>query len=85
MSSSIGGHPLPVVVSHQCNDGGAGESSVISRIPCEAVSRSFKTVARGAGHGVRMSDIADRYDRLAADFASTIAAVPDDAWDSPSP
>src|ERR671916_324336 len=52
---------------------------------CGAVSRSFKTVARGAGHGVRMSDIADRYDRLAADFASTIAAVPDDAWSSPSP
>jgi uncharacterized protein (TIGR03086 family) len=32
-----------------------------------------------------MSDIADRYDRLSADFAATIAAVPDDAWDAPSP
>jgi uncharacterized protein (TIGR03086 family) len=32
-----------------------------------------------------MSDIADRYDRLAADFASTVAAVPDDAWSAPSP
>jgi uncharacterized protein (TIGR03086 family) len=32
-----------------------------------------------------MSDIADRYDRLAADFASTVAAVPDDRWDAPSP
>ena len=27
-----------------------------------------------------MSDIADRYDRLAADFAATIAAVPADRW-----
>ena len=49
------------------------------------MSRSFKTGARGAGHGVRMSDIADRYDRLADDFASTIAAVLDDAWSSPLP
>ena len=32
-----------------------------------------------------MSDIADRYDRLAADFAATVAAVPDDAWGAPSP
>jgi len=32
-----------------------------------------------------MSDIADRYDRLATDFAATIAAVPADRWGSPSP
>ena len=32
-----------------------------------------------------MSDIADRYDRLAADFAATIDAVPADRWGSPSP
>jgi uncharacterized protein (TIGR03086 family) len=32
-----------------------------------------------------MSDIADRYDRLSAEFASTVAAVPGDAWGSPSP
>ena len=32
-----------------------------------------------------MSDIADRYDRLAADFAATIDAVPPDRWASPSP
>ncbi len=32
-----------------------------------------------------MSDIADRYDRLAADFAATVDAVPADRWASPSP
>jgi uncharacterized protein (TIGR03086 family) len=32
-----------------------------------------------------MSDIADRYDRLAADFATTIDTVPADRWGSPSP
>jgi hypothetical protein len=32
-----------------------------------------------------MTDIAERYDRLAADFASTIDAVPADRWGSPSP
>lgn len=32
-----------------------------------------------------MSDIADRYDRLAADFAETIDAVPADRWAAPSP
>ena len=32
-----------------------------------------------------MTDIADRYDRLAADFAATIDAVPADRWASPSP
>jgi uncharacterized protein (TIGR03086 family) len=32
-----------------------------------------------------MTDIAERYDRLAADFASTIDAVPADRWASPSP
>ena len=32
-----------------------------------------------------MSDIADRYDRLAADFAATVDAVPADRWTSPSP
>jgi uncharacterized protein (TIGR03086 family) len=32
-----------------------------------------------------MSDIADRYDRLAADFAETIAAVPADRWGARSP
>lgn len=29
--------------------------------------------------------VADRYDRLAADFAATIALVPADGWASPSP
>lgn len=32
-----------------------------------------------------MTDIADRYDRLAADFAATVAAVPADRWEAPSP
>lgn len=32
-----------------------------------------------------MSDIADRYARLADRFAATVAAVPPDQWDSPSP
>ncbi|HLT70894.1 MAG TPA: TIGR03086 family metal-binding protein [Acidimicrobiales bacterium] len=32
-----------------------------------------------------MADIAERYDRLAADFAATIAAVPADRWGAPSP
>jgi uncharacterized protein (TIGR03086 family) len=32
-----------------------------------------------------MSDIADRYDRVSADFAATVDAVPADRWDSPSP
>ncbi len=32
-----------------------------------------------------MSEIADRYERLAADFAAAVAAVPDDRWSSPSP
>jgi uncharacterized protein (TIGR03086 family) len=32
-----------------------------------------------------MNDIADRYDRLASDFAATIDAVPADRWASPSP
>jgi len=29
--------------------------------------------------------VADRYERLAADFAATIALVPADGWESPSP
>lgn len=32
-----------------------------------------------------MSDVSDRYTRLAEDFAATIATVPDDRWSSPSP
>lgn len=32
-----------------------------------------------------MTDIADRYDRLAADFGATIDAVPADRWEAPSP
>jgi|RhiMethySRZTD1v2_1073278.scaffolds.fasta_scaffold81291_4 uncharacterized protein (TIGR03086 family) len=32
-----------------------------------------------------MTDIADRYDRLAADFAATLAEVPADRWEAPSP
>ncbi len=32
-----------------------------------------------------MTEISDRYRRLAAAFADTIAAVPDDRWASPSP
>ncbi|HEX5614097.1 MAG TPA: TIGR03086 family metal-binding protein [Acidimicrobiia bacterium] len=32
-----------------------------------------------------MSEIADRYRRLSSEFAGRIAAVPDDAWDNPSP
>lgn len=32
-----------------------------------------------------MTDTADRYRRLAADFADTITAVPADRWASPSP
>jgi uncharacterized protein (TIGR03086 family) len=32
-----------------------------------------------------MSAIADRYRRLADDFAATVAAVPDDRWGAPSP
>ncbi len=32
-----------------------------------------------------METIADRYDRLAGDFAATIAAVPAGRWDAPSP
>src|SRR3712207_2793308 len=32
-----------------------------------------------------MSDTSERYDRLADDFAATIAAVPADRWSAPSP
>jgi uncharacterized protein (TIGR03086 family) len=32
-----------------------------------------------------MTSTADRYDRLAADFAATVEAVPPDRWASPSP
>jgi uncharacterized protein (TIGR03086 family) len=32
-----------------------------------------------------MSEISERYGRLAADFASTVDAVPADRWNSPSP
>jgi len=32
-----------------------------------------------------MTDISERYGRLAADFAATIAAVPADRWGDPSP
>jgi uncharacterized protein (TIGR03086 family) len=32
-----------------------------------------------------MTEIADRYNRLADDFAATIAAVPDDRWGARSP
>lgn len=32
-----------------------------------------------------MSDIADRYRRIAADFTRRVDAVPDDAWDDPAP
>jgi uncharacterized protein (TIGR03086 family) len=32
-----------------------------------------------------MSDTSERYDRLAGDFAATIAAVPADRWSAPSP
>lgn len=32
-----------------------------------------------------MTEIADRYRRLSAEFAARIAAVPDDAWDAPTP
>jgi uncharacterized protein (TIGR03086 family) len=49
------------------------------------MSGSFKTGAVTREDDVPMSDIADRYDRLAADFAATIDAVPADRWGSPSP
>jgi uncharacterized protein (TIGR03086 family) len=32
-----------------------------------------------------MSDVAERYGRLAGEFADAVAAVPDDRWSSPSP
>jgi uncharacterized protein (TIGR03086 family) len=32
-----------------------------------------------------MSDISDRYERVAAQFTGTVAAVPADAWDNPAP
>jgi uncharacterized protein (TIGR03086 family) len=32
-----------------------------------------------------MSDIADRYRRVAGKFTATAEAVPDDAWDNPAP
>ncbi|MGZ6999027.1 MAG: TIGR03086 family metal-binding protein [Acidimicrobiia bacterium] len=32
-----------------------------------------------------MSDVADRYERLGREFAATIAAVPADRWEEPSP
>lgn len=32
-----------------------------------------------------MSEIADRHRRLAANFTATVLAVPDEAWDNPSP
>lgn len=32
-----------------------------------------------------MSEIADRYRRLAGDFAEKVTAVPDDRWSAPSP
>jgi len=32
-----------------------------------------------------MSDTSERYERLSADFAATIAAVPADRWSAPSP
>jgi uncharacterized protein (TIGR03086 family) len=32
-----------------------------------------------------MGEVADRYRRLADEFAATVAAVPDDRWTSPSP
>jgi uncharacterized protein (TIGR03086 family) len=35
--------------------------------------------------GLAMSDIAARYQRLADDFAATVAAVPPQRWASPSP
>lgn len=38
-----------------------------------------------AWHRVGMTDIADRYRRLATQFAGRIAAVPADRWDSPTP
>jgi uncharacterized protein (TIGR03083 family) len=48
------------------------------------VSGSFKTPGTAWGDA-RPINIADRYDRLAADFAATIDAVPADRWASPSP
>jgi uncharacterized protein (TIGR03086 family) len=32
-----------------------------------------------------MADIAARYDRLSAAFVTTVAGVPDDSWDAPTP
>ena len=32
-----------------------------------------------------MTEISDRYGRLASEFAAKVAAVPDDAWENPSP
>jgi uncharacterized protein (TIGR03086 family) len=32
-----------------------------------------------------MSDVAERYERLAGEFADAVAAVPEDRWSSPSP
>jgi uncharacterized protein (TIGR03086 family) len=49
------------------------------------MSGSFKTPGAAREDDVPMSDIADRYDRLADDFAATIDAVPADRWGSPSP
>jgi uncharacterized protein (TIGR03086 family) len=49
------------------------------------MSGSFKTGGVTREDDVPMSDIADRYDRLADDFAATIDAVPVDRWGSPSP
>lgn len=49
------------------------------------MSRSFKTAPAASADARAMRDIADRYDRLAADFAATIAEVPADRWAAPSP
>src|SRR5690606_40505201 len=58
---------------------------ICTEAPRPAPSRSFKTPAPRPAHRGPMADIAERYDRLAADFAATIAAVPDDRWGAPSP
>lgn len=37
------------------------------------------------GYGAGMTDIADRFRRVAAGFTARVEAVPDDRWSSPSP
>lgn len=51
----------------------------------EKVSRSYKRAWRKGGKLRGMSEIADRYRRLSAAFATRVGAVPADRWESQSP